>query len=249
MRAIIQRVRNSSVSVDGEIKGSIGKGYNVLLGVMDGDTEAQAELLASKIAKLRVFEDENGKMNKSVLDIDGEILAISQFTLCADCKKGNRPSFTDSEEPQNANRLYELYCDELVKNGEAALGTPTFFPDIDKLLVGMGNSDLVLVGARPGMGKTSFCLNIASQVALKTKKAVAEAEKIMAEMKDVTTFDQAKALANVVTDTVKHITFSAPVFVGVTTASEPVVPVNCLMDPHICPCFLLYDNSIILVYS
>ena len=93
MRAVIQRVNKSSVSVDCEIKGFVGKGFNVLLGVMNGDTEAQAELLAGKVARLRVFEDENEKMNLSVTDIGGEILVISQFTLCADIKKGNRPSF------------------------------------------------------------------------------------------------------------------------------------------------------------
>lgn len=117
MRAVVQRVNKSSVSVDGEIKGSVGKGYNVLLGVMEGDGKAQAELLAAKISKLRVFEDENGKMNKSVLDINGEILVISQFTLCADIKKGNRPSFTDSAAPDEANSLYEYFCECLLANG------------------------------------------------------------------------------------------------------------------------------------
>ena len=81
MRAVIQRVNKSSVSVDGKIKGAVGKGYNILLGVMEGDGEAQAELLAAKISKLRVFEDENGKMNKGILDIGGEILVISQSCL------------------------------------------------------------------------------------------------------------------------------------------------------------------------
>ena len=97
--------------------GEIGKGFNVLLGVVEGDTDEQAILLASKIARLRVFEDENGKMNLSVNDVGGEILAISQFTLCADCKKGNRPSFTLSAAPDEANRLYELFCSELSANG------------------------------------------------------------------------------------------------------------------------------------
>lgn len=86
-------------------------------GVVEGDTDEQAILLAGKIARLRVFEDENGKMNLSVNDVDGEILAISQFTLCADCKKGNRPSFTLSAAPDEANRLYELFCSELSANG------------------------------------------------------------------------------------------------------------------------------------
>lgn len=138
MRAVIQRVIESSVSVDGKIVGKSGKGYMILLGVVKGDTEKQAELLARKTASLRVFEDENGKMNKSVLDIDGEILAISQFTLCADCKKGNRPSFTDSEEPENANRLYELYCDELKKNGVRKVEKGIFAADMKVSLINDG---------------------------------------------------------------------------------------------------------------
>ncbi len=142
MRAIIQRVKSSSVSVDGEIKGSVGKGYNVLLGVMDGDTDAQAELLAAKIAKLRVFEDENGKMNKSILDIGGEILVISQFTLCADIKKGNRPSFTDSAPPAEAERLYRFFCDCLRSNGVAKVETGVFAAD---MLVEISNDGPVTI--------------------------------------------------------------------------------------------------------
>ena len=126
MKAVIQRVNKSTVSVDGEIKGKVGKGYNILLGVMDGDTESQAELLASKVSKLRVFEDEAGKMNKSILDICGEILVVSQFTLCADIKKGNRPSFTDSAPPDEANRLYEYFCSKLRENGIAKVETGVF---------------------------------------------------------------------------------------------------------------------------
>ena len=117
MRAVVQRVTSSKVSVGGKTVGEKGKGFNVLLGVAEGDTDEQASLLAGKIARLRVFEDENGKMNLSVNDIGGEILAISQFTLCADCKKGNRPSFTLSAAPDEANRLYELFCSELSANG------------------------------------------------------------------------------------------------------------------------------------
>ena len=138
MRAVIQRVLESSVCVDGKIVGQSGKGYMILLGVVKGDTEKEAELLARKTASLRVFEDENGKMNKSVLDIDGEILAISQFTLCADCKKDNRPSFTDSEEPENANRLYELYCDELKKNGIRKVEKGIFAADMKVSLINDG---------------------------------------------------------------------------------------------------------------
>ncbi len=138
MRAVIQRVLESSVSVDGQIVGKSSKGYMLLLGVVKGDTQKEAELLARKTANLRVFEDENGKMNKSILDIEGEILAISQFTLCADCKKGNRPSFTDSEEPESANRLYEFFCEELRKNGVRKVEKGVFGADMKVSLVNDG---------------------------------------------------------------------------------------------------------------
>lgn len=115
MKAVVQRVKSSSVSVDGKLIGSVDKGYNVLLGVMNGDTKEQAELLAAKISKLRVFEDENGKMNLDILNVGGGILVVSQFTLCADIRKGNRPSFTDSAPPEEANALYEYFC-ECLKN-------------------------------------------------------------------------------------------------------------------------------------
>ncbi len=142
MRAIIQRVKNSTVSVDGAVKGAVGKGYNVLLGVMQGDGEAQAELLAAKIAKLRVFEDENGKMNKSILDIGGEILVISQFTLCADIKKGNRPSFTDSAPPDEADRLYKYFCSYLLANGVSKVETGVFAAE---MLVEINNDGPVTI--------------------------------------------------------------------------------------------------------
>lgn len=144
MRAVIQRVLKSAVSVDGEIKGSVGKGYNVLLGVMDGDGESQAELLAAKIAKLRVFEDENGKMNKSVTDIGGEILVISQFTLCADIKKGNRPSFTDSASPDEANRLYEYFCSRLLENGVSKVETGVFAADMKVEIINDGPVTIIM---------------------------------------------------------------------------------------------------------
>lgn len=117
MRALLQRVINSDVKVDGELVGSVGRGYNILLGVMDGDTKEDADQLASKIVKLRVFEDENGKMNLSIMDIDGEALVVSQFTLCADCRKGNRPAFVASAPPDEANSLYEYFCSLLAQKG------------------------------------------------------------------------------------------------------------------------------------
>ena len=144
MKAVVQRVLKSSVSVDGEIKGSVDKGFNVLLGVMDGDGEAQAELLAAKISKLRVFEDENGKMNKSVLDIGGGILVVSQFTLCADIKKGNRPSFTDSAAPDEANRLYEYFCKKLLENGVSKVETGVFAADMKVEIINDGPVTIVI---------------------------------------------------------------------------------------------------------
>ena len=111
MKAVVQRVTSSAVVVDGETIGKIGKGYNVLLGVFPDDTKKDAEILAAKIAKLRIFEDEDEKMNMSILDVDGEVLAISQFTLCADIKKGNRPSFTTAAKPDYANELYEYFME------------------------------------------------------------------------------------------------------------------------------------------
>ena len=138
MKAVIQRVLESSVSVDGNVVGSSGKGYMILVGVCKGDTEKQADLLARKTASLRVFEDENGKMNLSVLDVDGEILAISQFTLCADVKKGNRPSSTPSEEPVRANELYELYCEKLKEYGVKRVDKGVFGADMKVSLVNDG---------------------------------------------------------------------------------------------------------------
>ena len=110
MRALIQRVTQASVTVEGEVVGSIGKGYLILLGVGHGDAEAQADKLWSKISKMRIFEDENGKTNLSLADVEGEVLVVSQFTLYANCKKGNRPSFTDAGAPDEASRLYEYFA-------------------------------------------------------------------------------------------------------------------------------------------
>lgn len=117
MKAVIQRVSRAEVRVDGEVVGKIGEGYLILVGVMNGDTINEAQLLARKAANLRIFTDENDKMNRSILDIDGEVLAVSQFTLCADVHKGNRPSFIESAPPQEANALYEAFCSALSENG------------------------------------------------------------------------------------------------------------------------------------
>lgn len=109
MKAVLQRVKNASVKVDGEVVGQCGEGLMILLGVANGDTEEDARLLATKVCNLRIFTDENDKMNLSVKDIDGEALVISQFTLMANYKHGNRPDYLESAPPAEANRLYEYF--------------------------------------------------------------------------------------------------------------------------------------------
>ena len=111
MRALIQRVRHASVTVDSEVTGSCGKGLLVLLGVGHEDDEALAEKLWNKILGLRIFEDEAGKTNLSLADVGGEALVVSQFTLYANCRRGRRPSFTDAAAPAQANALYERFCE------------------------------------------------------------------------------------------------------------------------------------------
>ena len=143
MRAVIQCVSEASVRIDGQTVGEIGCGYAILLGVGKDDTEAQAEKLWSKILKLRVFPDENGKTNLSLTDIGGEVLVISQFTLFASCKKGNRPSFVDAGAPDEANRLYEYFAD-LARRDVAHVGTGRFGAMMDVALVNHGPFTIVL---------------------------------------------------------------------------------------------------------
>ena len=112
MKAVIQRVTSASVHVDGELIGSCGHGLLVLLGVATGDTEEDLERMLQKMVKLRRFEDENGKMNRSVQDVDGEMLVVSQFTLLANYKHGNRPDYMGAAAPAEANRLYELFVEK-----------------------------------------------------------------------------------------------------------------------------------------
>ncbi len=117
MKAVIQRVKSSQVKVDGQVVGQIGHGLNVLLGVGQGDTSKQAEDLARKIANLRIFADDQDKMNCSVKEVGGEILVVSQFTLYGDCRKGNRPSFVRAAEPKLAEELYEHFVRKLMEQG------------------------------------------------------------------------------------------------------------------------------------
>lgn len=144
MKAVIQRVSSASVSVDGNCVGRIGTGYLILLGVMDGDSKAQAELLAKKTAELRINEDENGKMNLSLTQIGGEALVVSQFTLCADVSHGRRPSFTPSAPPLEAEKLYEYFCEQLRQNGVSNIETGVFGADMQVSLVNDGPVTMLL---------------------------------------------------------------------------------------------------------
>jgi len=116
MKLVVQRVKNAKVEVEGKTVGSIGKGFLVLLGVTHADTKKEADYLVKKLCNLRVFEDENGKMNLGLKEIEGEVLMISQFTLYADCTGGNRPSFVNAARPEIAEPLYEYFCEECRKN-------------------------------------------------------------------------------------------------------------------------------------
>ncbi len=113
MRAVVQRVHSASVSVDGKVVGRIDRGLLVYLGVGKNDTEKDVEWMCEKVANLRIFEDENGKMNLSLLQIDGEMLVISQFTLYGDCRRGRRPSFDEAAPPQDGQRLYEMFIERV----------------------------------------------------------------------------------------------------------------------------------------
>jgi len=116
MKAVVQRVKNASVTIENDKVSSINQGYLVLFGAEKGDTKAQADWLANKVSVLRCFSDENGKMNLSIQDIKGEMLIVSQFTLCADIKKGTRPSFDNAMPPEEANELYEYFVSKVKEN-------------------------------------------------------------------------------------------------------------------------------------
>ena len=117
MRALIQRVSEASVTVDGEVLGELNEGLLILICAMQGDTEAQADKLAAKIAKLRIFKDDEGRMNRSLRDIEGSALVVSQFTLAADTSRGNRPGFSTAASPEDGNRLYEYFASQVAAQG------------------------------------------------------------------------------------------------------------------------------------
>lgn len=117
MKLVIQKVKNASVEVDEKIVGKIKKGFLVLIGVKVGDTKEQADYLVKKLCNLRVFADENGKMNLSLKSVEGQLLIVSQFTLYGDCNIGNRPSFIEAAKPEEAIPLYEYFCEECAKQG------------------------------------------------------------------------------------------------------------------------------------
>ena len=137
MRAVVQRVSEAQVSIGGPAVGAIGRGLLILLGVGHGDTEAEAERLWSKISRLRVFEDADGKTNLALSDVGGSVLVVSQFTLFANCKKGNRPSFTEAGAPDEANRLYTWFV-ERARRDAARVETGRFGADMQVNLVNDG---------------------------------------------------------------------------------------------------------------
>lgn len=144
MKAVVQRVASAAVKVEGKTVGEIEKGLLVLLGVTKEDTEEDAQILAKKMASLRIFTDENGKMNLSVKDIGGSALVISNFTLCADVRKGTRPSFDPAMPPAEADRLYEYFCKLLSEQEAVAVETGVFGAEMKVSLLNDGPVTLTL---------------------------------------------------------------------------------------------------------
>lgn len=143
MRAVIQRVQNASVKVDNKIIGKIGHGLLILLGIGDGDSDSDMKYIADKSMGLRIFSDENDKMNLSVKDIDGEILVVSQFTLYGDCRKGRRPNFTPAMEPVSANAMYEEFV-KYLKNNNMKVQHGSFGADMKVELLNDGPVTILL---------------------------------------------------------------------------------------------------------
>ena len=144
MKAVLQRVLSASVECEGKTVSEIGRGFMVLLGVTKTDTQAEADSLASKIAGLRIFEDENGKMNLSLDEVGGKVIVVSNFTLCADCKHGKRPSFINAQRPVQANELYEYFIKKLKFYGVPEVGTGVFGGDMQVHIQNDGPVTLIL---------------------------------------------------------------------------------------------------------
>ena len=144
MRAVLTRVKSASVTIDGQCVGKIGQGFLILLGVGPKDTEKECRYLAEKALGLRIFEDENEKMNLSALDIGAEMLVVSQFTLCADCSHGRRPSFTPAAPPKEANGLYEYFTSRLKEAGISHVENGVFGADMQVSLVNDGPVTIIL---------------------------------------------------------------------------------------------------------
>ncbi len=143
MRFLVQRVLNAGVEIDGEVTARISKGFLVLIGVCEGDTKQTADLYIRKLLGLRIFEDENGKTNLSLKDVNGSLLLVSQFTLYADCRKGNRPSFTMAGDPEKANELYEYIVDQC-RRSIPVVETGVFGADMKVSLVNDGPFTIML---------------------------------------------------------------------------------------------------------
>ena len=151
MKAVVQRVSEASVTVDGRLVSQIGRGFLVLLGVAQGDTDAEAAWIARKIAGLRIFEDADGRMNQSLDDIGGGVIVVSQFTLCADCRKGNRPSFVDAAPAEEARNLSEKVVAALRgRFGEERVGTGVFQTHMEVRLLNDGPVTIILDTAETG---------------------------------------------------------------------------------------------------
>lgn len=144
MKAVIQRVLSSDVKVDGTMVGKIQNGLMVLLGVEDGDNEKDAEKLANKIVNLRIFEDDNGKMNLSLLDVEGEMLIVSQFTLLADCTHGRRPSFIKAGDPKESEKLYEYFCEYIRNMNIKNVATGIFGADMKVSILNDGPVTIII---------------------------------------------------------------------------------------------------------
>ncbi len=144
MKLVIQKVKKAKVEVENKVVGKIEKGYMVLLGVKKGDTEKEADYLAKKLCNLRIFEDENGKMNLSIKDVNGELLIISQFTLYGNTKDGNRPSFIEAEEPERANELYKYFLVKCKENGIEKVEQGMFGNHMEVSLINDGPTTIVM---------------------------------------------------------------------------------------------------------